>query len=178
MEKQEKLILIAWITVMLILAFSDILKAKEYRLDTEFIFPSMKSNHVNNCNPDCANQDNGGIGIQIGIGGTLDISFVYIEMVNSLGNPGKVFAIEPAKADFRWKFIRGEISVWIMRVEGYKNDDGSDKEVNVVWPKFEVGINPFYWSDDFVKDIFLNYNYFNFIRVEITYLSIGYYHTF
>lgn len=143
------------------------------QLEIEVLVPnSMTSNHYNNCNPVCANQENAGTGGQIGING---VSLLYIDFVNSHSDPGRVIAIEPVKYDIQWKFVRAEVSPLIMQVDGYKKHNGDPITMRTVWPKLEFGVNPFYTIN---KNIFINYNYMNFILVHVEYFTIGYYHKF
>lgn len=130
-----------------------------YALEIEgLITDTMHAYHFNdNCVPKCANEHNGGNGVKI----TFDyekgsFAVFWIWMTNSYGNPGWVFGIEPAKAEFRTDFFKISAAVWFMEIHGYKNTDGEDTVFYLeTIPKFQIGFNVAFWTK---YKVFVNYN--------------------
>jgi hypothetical protein len=134
----------------------------------------MRSYHVNNCNPDCANQENGGYGFVIGyksLSKHLDIAIGRILLINSYGDSAAVNFIQLEKLEFEYKLLRSSLAIWLMDIYGYKDEDGRQKVVSPPpWPKFQIGINPvFPYTDSF----FINYNLIYFPIVKIDWYSFS-----
>lgn len=162
--------------VLIFIALNCQAKTDYFQFNLEIISPgTIKSDHVNNCKPVCANQNNAGQGFVLGVTGDLDFSVFYIELVNSYGDKGAVKGFEPINVEYKTQFARAEAAIWVMEIYGYKH---GNKDIVVrppPWPKFEIGINPlFFWIDNF----YINKNLLIFPGVEIEWWSIGFYREF
>jgi hypothetical protein len=170
---------------------------KKYNLELELIIPgSFTSNHANQCKPTCATQKNGGQGFEIGVSNIISVG--YIRLINSFGNPGWVYYIEPTKMELNLKWVRGSIAMWIMEIYGYKkyteDDNGLIKEEDIVvrpppWPKFQLSFNPYRFlvatggirntkfkslNSLITKNCWFNWNQIRFPGVTIDWYTVSY----
>jgi hypothetical protein len=154
---------------------------------------SMHSAHDNQCDPLCANQENGGVGFILHykrLDKHLNMAIGRIDLVNSFGDKGRVEFFQPLAGDFELGPFFFEFAVWIMRIYGYTKeertstyyttDSGEVKNVKKVkgiivepppWPKLKVGFNPLY---KYTNDFHIDYNYLRFPSVDITWMSLTY----
>jgi hypothetical protein len=160
--------------ILLSVLISFTLYADELEFDFEVIKPnSIESHHSYHCHPNCMNQKNGGYGYQIDIGPT---GFGESHFTNSFGNPGWMIYVVLYRYRLQNNLLRGEVEIILSEVHGY------DDIVVFPWPKFEVGINPFF---KFTDKFFINFNEMVFpaimgshATVEIKWFSFGYYTKF
>lgn len=159
MKTDNKYTAIATIATLLLFALPAYVKASEYdkyKFTVELFWPdSLRSNHWNQCKPKCAYQQNGGHGFKIG-------PFGYYEFMNSYGDPGKMYVIEPFRVDFEYAGLMAGFAPWILQIEGYKKEhrtdefyiDSAGETRNVkryeqftvgplLWFKFHAGVNPY-----------------------------------
>jgi hypothetical protein len=166
--------LIICILLLILLWFCDAF-AEDQRLQINLVIPnSMHSDHANQCHPNCATQDNGGVGIVVEYQ-MLDKHFYpglfWIDFINSYGDKGSVSGIQLDKSEYENDFFHLSVSIWLMRLSGYKDSNGNDKiERPPPWPKFQIGVNV---GNFFDQKIFLNYNLIYFPTVKIGWFSIG-----
>lgn len=137
----------------------------EIKLDVEFIVPgSMSSNHVvKNGN---TIEKNGGRGIRVG-------PLIYMEFVNSFGDFGKLYAIQPIRLELELPFFRGGIGIWLMEIHGYKDKNG-DPYISrpPPYPVFNLAFNPIWFV---YKDFWITCHKLYFFSVSIEFWAINFY---
>ena len=147
-----------------------------HQLEVEVVWlDTMHSDHTNNCDPECANQNNGGRGLAIRYKSDekhLDVAIGQIYLVNSHGDPGRVDFLQLDRAEYANKFIRASLAIWIMDIYGYKDNSGDSIVVSPgPWPKFQIGLNPFWLLSE---NVYINYNMIYFPLVKIDWISATY----
>jgi hypothetical protein len=142
---------------------------------------SLESNHVNQCDPDCAEQHNGGSGFSVRYKMSekyLDIGIGRMCFTNSYGDPGCVNWLQLARADATTRFFMIGVSAWRMEITGYKDAEGNPKTETIdMWPEFHTGIDVLYFFDRKplgIKKIFIERSYINFISVSIQHSRISF----
>jgi hypothetical protein len=135
---------------------------------------SLTSNHVNQCEPNCAEQQNGGVGFSARYKASekyLDIGIGRMYFINSFGDPGRVDWIQMARADADIFFINFGVSVWKMDIYGYKNAEGEPKvETLGAWPEFHAGADLLYFFDSKplgIDSIYLERSFIQFPLVQV-----------
>ena len=175
MEKIKSIIQAFCLSILIVLwVFTNVIG---HTLDFEGLIPqSLHSDHNGQCDPHCYNQNNGGIGFSIRYRNDnkhLDLGLGRMYLINSFGYKGRVDWFQFERLEYESKMFRTSMSVWLMTIYGYKNEDGSNKIVKPPpWPKFQVGINPVYFFMN--NPIFINYNIVYFPGVKIDWFSISY----
>ena len=141
---------------------------------------SLKSNHANQCNPNCAEQHNGGSGFSVRYKMSekyLDIGAGRMCFTNSYGDPGCVNWLQLARADVNLYFLMFGVSAWHMEITGYKDDEGNHKkDVIDVWPEFHAGIDFLYFFDHKplrIEKIYLEPSFIQFPTVAIQHYRLS-----
>ncbi|MEJ2062397.1 MAG: hypothetical protein P8X74_03810 [Reinekea sp.] len=121
-----------------------------YRTLSVIVPNTLHSRHSYQCKPRCLNQDNGGMGIQIGPVG-------HIDFTNSFNNRGYWDYIEFPAIGYQNRYIKFGICMMGGMMGGY-----SKKAAPVVWWKGEIGVNPFELIEDMDGSGFFKFNFFEF----------------
>jgi hypothetical protein len=175
-KKMKRLyVTILFLVINFILLIIVTVVARGQTLELEAVlWGSLHSRHDNQCQPDCAEEDNGGQGFFLSLKGHNKFYNVGIGRIygcNSFGDPLLVDILQLMKVEFELGPIRGGASAWKMWIYGYY-----DKEKPIVhnidpWPVFHFGLNPlYYWTDNF----WITGRYIQFIGVSITFFTASY----
>ncbi len=196
----KKYVTVAYIVTFLLFAFAGILRADELnQASIEIVWKdSMKSNHANNCDPWCANEENGGNGMIVHykrLDKYINIAAGHIELINSYGNPGSVTFFQPHAMDFEYVLfdavsLFAEAAIWFMEIKGYTKESCPEYYTNSngnqacverqqdpttvhtpPWPVFRFGMNPIY---KLTKDFRLDWRLVKFPIVDISFVTITY----
>lgn len=149
-----------------------------HRIELEVVLPLITSQHKNQCNPKCYNQENSGLGLIIkykSLNKYINVGIGKIDNIkNSFGDDASAMIYQLHAVDYeynilQYKIFRLEVAWWVLQIEGYKNEIKTDEyyidengevrnktkyeDITVTTPplpKFKLDINPFFmWSNSF-----------------------------
>jgi hypothetical protein len=168
-------------------------RSESHQVEVEAVWPnSIHSFHKDQCNPWCANQDNGGIGFIFhykSLNKHINFALGKINLTNSYGDPASVDIIQPMALDYESDFFLLELAIWNMKITGYfrekRTDDyhisenGESKNIKEyddiivhvpAWPVPRVAVNPLYpWTENFRMSF--RSIYFPAVRIDFVTMS-------
>lgn len=181
MIPRHKAFLFLAVNIALIVGFAIVSRGQI--IETEIVWPeSMHSNHDKQCDPWCAQQDNGGFGGILTVKGTdkfYNLGLGRIYFTNSFNDPGRVDIFQLMEVEFELELVRFGLSIWKMWIYGYYEEYNprTRKVVHDVppWPVPFFGINPLYlWT----KDFYVSARRINFPGVYIDFVMVSWRYNF